>query len=273
MANRTGSRTDRRIAIALAVIAVLWVLPAQAGVLTLAMPATLASPDGMDDPGIAMADLADLDLAGRASQDDFDQAFNAQLTGNILQSIGLATRLDERRPQPHVPDLREAFAAKPPQTLRPDPSLATLANPTFGTREGVAVSVAGAIVPTDKQSSGLNTDIRISHKAGGVDAAFNLAGRQDFNVPDPMAVSYDGHALVDVAPAVQLGVAARGSLGSVSALALGNTQTAGPLLHLDLNDSNHLSLSSDVGYDFGLNTVNATNRSQVHVKMALKIKL
>ena len=272
MVKRQESRTDRRIAIALVAMAAAWALPVHAGVLSLAMPATLASPDGMDDPGIAMADLADLELAARASQDDFDQAFDAQLTGNILQSIGLATRLGGRAPKPRGPDLRDAFTARLPQALRLDPSLATLANPTFGTREGLVVSVADELVPTAKGSSGINTDIHISHESGGVDAAFNLAGRQDFNMPDPMAVSYDGHALVNVGPAVQLGVAARGTLGSVSALALGNTQTAGPLLHLNLIDSN-LSLSSDVGYDFGLNPINPTNRSQVHLKLALKIKL
>jgi hypothetical protein len=272
MDHRTASRTDRCIAGLLVATAGAWSGPAQAGVLSLAMPATLASPDGMDDPAIAMPDPTDLDLAAQATRDGFEVAFNAQLTGNILQSIGVATRIDGRLPKPHVLDIREAFAAKLPKTLRPDPSFAAIANPTIGSREGVAVSVADQIVPTDKQSTGLNTDIRVSHQSAGVDAGFNLAGRRNFNVPDPMAVSYDGHALVNVGPSVQFGVAARGTLGTLSALALGSTQTAGPLMHVNLIDSN-LSLSSDVGYDFGLNQLSATTKSQVHVKMALKLKL
>jgi len=251
-----------------------WAWPAHAGVLTLALPVTLASPDGMDDPAIAFADLADLDLAAQTAQDGFEQAFNAALTSNILQSIGIATRLAGGVPKAHVPELRDAFTAKSPQGFRPDPSFATLANPKFGTRETIAVSVADKFVTEDKQTTGINTDVQISHKAGVVDAAFNLAGRQNFNVANPMAVSYDGHALVAVGPVVQLGVTAHGTMGTLSALTMANPQTAGPLVHLNMIDSK-VSLSSDVGYDFGLNTpVNTpATRPQVHVKMALKLKL
>ena len=252
-----------------------WALPAHAGVLSLAMPETLASPGGMDDPGIAFADLADLDLAAQSAQDGFEQAFNAALTSNILQSLGIATRLAGDVPKARVPSLRDAFTAKMPQTTRPDPSFASLINPKIGSRETVAISVADKFVTEDKQTTGINTDVQISHKAGAVDAAFNLAGHQNFNVADPMAVSYDGHALVAVGPVVQLGVTAHGTMGTTSALTMaGSPQAAGPLVHLNMIDSK-VSLSSDVGYDFGLNTpVNATPlRPQVHVKMALKLKL
>ena len=271
MTSRFGPCTAACAALALAGLAAAWALPAQAGVLTLALPATLASPDGMDDPGMAMADLSDLELAAQDASDGFDQKFDAETTANILRATGLATRVTGAVPKARVPEVRDVFAVKPPQTLRPEPSLATLVNPTIGSHEGVAVSVADHFIATDKQSTGIATDISISHKAGAVDAAFNLAGRRDFNVPDPMAVSYDAH--LTVGSTVQLGLAAHGALGTISALALNNNpQTAGPQLRLNLIDSN-VSLSSDLGYDHEFNQINPAYRSQVHVKMALKLKL
>jgi len=272
MLNHQGSRIVRRTVVALAAIGGAWAAPAHAGALSLAMPTTLVSPDGMADPAVALPDLPNLEAAAHASFDAFEQVFNARLTDNILTSIGAMARVGVPAPKPHAPDLRDAFTARPPVALPTSPSLATLANPTFGAREGVAVSIAQRLVSTGPASTGINTDIRISHAGNGLDAGFNLAGRQDFTAPDPMAVSYDGHALVNVGPAMQFGLAARGTLGTVSALALGGSEIAGPLFHLNLIDRN-LSLVSDVGYDFGLNPTSAMTRSQLHVKMALKIKL
>ncbi|WP_420383753.1 hypothetical protein [Novosphingobium sp.] len=273
MSNRDGSRTDRHFAIALlVVIAAGCAQPAHAGVLSLAMPATLASPDGMDDPSVMMPDLADLDLAALSAQAGFAQAFDAALISNILQSTGLATRLAGGPVKPPVSGVRDAFMAKLPRTMQLDPGLAAIANPTFGAHEGVAVSVSDQFVATDKQSAGINTEIRIIHKTGAVDAAFNLTGRQNFNVPDPMAVSYDGHALVSVGSMVQLGVDAHGTLGTVSALTTANMQTAGPRLRLNMGDGK-MSISSDLGYDYGFNPATPANRSQVHVSMGLKLKL
>lgn len=271
MVYRQGCRRVCRTIAALAVCAGPCAAPAHAGVLSLAIPETLASPVAMADPAIALPDLPDLALAAQASLGTFENVFNARLTDNILSSIGSLARARAPLPKPGTPSLRDAFAATPPSPGLA-PGLAMLANPTFGAREGVAVSVAQRLVPTGPASAGINTDVRISHADDRLDAGFALSGQQNFTAPDPMAISYDGHALVSVSPAMQFGLAARGTLGTVSTPALNGAETAGPLFHLNLISRN-LSLVSDVGYDFGLNPTSAMARSQLHMKMALKIKL
>ena len=87
-----------------------------------------------------------------------------------------------------------------------------------------------------------------------------------------MVVQYDGRALVKFGPTLQMGVAARGTLGTLTAPTLAGNEIAGPLLHLNLFDSN-LSLASDMGYDFGLNPLNTAARAQFHAKLDLKLKL
>jgi len=248
-------------------------------VLSLAIPETLASPVAMADPAIALPDLPDLALAAQTSLGTFENVFNARLTDNILSSIGSLARARAPLPKPGTPSLRDAFAATPPSPgLAPDlapglaPGLAMLVNPTFGAREGVAVSVAQRLVSTGPESAGINTDVRFSHADDRLDAGFALSGQRNFTTPDPMAISYDGHALVSFSQAMQFGLAARGTLGTVSTPTLNGAETAGPLLHLNLISRN-LSLVSDVGYDFGLNPTSAMARSQLHMKMALKIKL
>jgi hypothetical protein len=192
-----------RMAATLMAIGCTCLAPARADVLTLVMPATLASPDAMADPGIAFGALPDLERASRTAQDSFETAFNAALIENILTTTGSLVRMEPRvqmaRPGTLRPeDLREAFT-KPVKVMLPaSPSVAQIANPTFGSPDGVAVSIAQKLVPTGEAAAGLNTDIRVRHSSDLVDAAFNLAGRQNFIAPDPMAVSYDGHALVAV---------------------------------------------------------------------------
>lgn len=242
----------------------------------LAVPPDLApvEPDFTSLP-VIQPDPVDLDAAALAALADFEPRFEAMQTENILAAIGNIARIG-------LPPVRSARAAggpddpfmvKTPGSVQPPPSLTQLANPSFGSQQGLAVSVADRIVSTGPNALGMNTDIHVVHQAGAVDAALNLAGRSNFAVPDPMAVSYDGHALVALNHIMQVGVAARGSLGTINSVGFVGTQTAGPRFRLNLADEN-LTVASDVAYDFGLNQTGAALiRPQLKMQMSVKLKL
>ena len=224
--------------------------------------------DGPEVPDLALPELADLgtDLPDRI--EGFDLAFNAAMVENILKSAGDVTRLALAPIKPHPAGALDAFNLKAPASVTAAPTLTALAHPTFGNRDGMAVSVNPRLV----QSGALNTDIRFSHSSALLDAGFNLNTQQSLVTAEPMVVQYDGRALVKFGPTLQMGVAARGTLGTLTAPTLAGNEIAGPLLHLNLFDSN-LSLASDMGYDFGLNPLNTAARAQFHAKLDLKLKL
>jgi hypothetical protein len=224
--------------------------------------------DGPEEPDLALPELADLGADMPDRLDRFDHAFNAAMVDNILKSVGDVTHMAGVSTSPRQPGVLDAFLVKPPASVASAPTLATLAHPTFGNHDGMAISINPRLV----QSGALNTDIRISHSSEILDAGFNLATQQSLLTADPMAVRYDGRALVKFGPTLQMGVAARGSLGTLTAPTLAGNELAGPLLHINLIDSN-LSLMSDMGYDFGLNPLSAAARTQFHAKLDLKLKL
>ena len=247
----------------------------------LADPASVVPPTEPDFTNLPVVqpEPVDLDAVARAALDEFEPRFEAMQTENILAAIGSVARIG-------LPPVRSArgtggpddpFTVKTPGSVRPPPTLAQIANPSFGSHNGVAVSIAEKIVATGPNALGMNADIHMEHQAGAVDAALDLAGRSNFAVPDPMAVSYDGHALVALNRIMQVGVAARGSLGTISAPGFVGTQTAGPRFRLNLADQN-LTLASDVAYDFGLNqgpnqSGTTLMRPQLKMQMSLKLKL
>ncbi len=217
---------------------------------------------------IVFAPLPDLDDAARGLFAADSQTFEATLTANLLQSVGNVTRVAGDAAPARPPEPVDPFRAKPPGNVASAGNLTALANPTFGSREGVAVSISPRLV----ESGAMNTDIHVRHAGDIVDADFNLAAHRRLFGPDATAMSFDSHALVSVAPAMQLGVTARGSLGTLSAPMLGHDGIAGPLMQLNLIDRN-VSLVSDLGYDFGLNSTSAASRNQLHFKLNLKLKL
>ncbi len=224
--------------------------------------------DGPEEPDLALPMLTDLesDLPDRLA--GFELAFNAVMLENILKSAGNVSRLAFVPAPPRQPGVLDAFIVKAPASAASGPGLAALAHPTFGDRNRMAVSVN----PRLDQSGALNTDIRFSHSSALLDAGFNLATQQSLFTAEPSTVRYDGQALVKFGPTLQMGVAARGTLGTLSAPTLTGNELAGPLLHINLIDSN-LSLVSDMGYYFGLNPLNTPARTQFHAKLDLKLKL
>lgn len=231
--------------------------------------ATAPAQDPFVAPPVTVFDTPPPDLAPAAWQLYNEQAaiFDATLTANLLQSVGEATRLAAADHQPGAKPPINPFRVRQPANL-PDGGLAALGNASFGSRDAVAVNIKPRLV----SSSEFKTDVQLRHSGDWVDAGVDLAASQSLTAPDPARVQYDSHALFNIVPDMQVGVVARGSLGTVSSPVLGRDGVAGPLLRFNVADRN-LSLGSDLGYDFDLNPANLAARNQVHFKLNLKLKL
>ena len=229
----------------------------------LTLPA-LAACDGQSEADITQTPLTARDPAVARLLAATTQTFDTALAENILKSaVDPSWKAKRRAKSPVV-----SRAAKVPTLANPAQNLAALANPTFGARDGMAVSIRQTLVP----SGALNTDIRFIHQTGAIDAGFNLAAQRSLVAADPMALHYEGRAMVSLDQTVQFGLAARGTLGTFQAPNLAGTEIAGPALRFNLKDRN-LSLVSDLGYDFGLNPVSAMSHTQFRAKLDLRLSL
>jgi len=234
---------------------------------SLALPA-LAACDGQSEPDLTTTPLSAQDPAVTRLIAAIDQSFDSALAHNILSSVKNGQMMADGPAKPRPPRRGTGYILKTAQAPPASPGLAALANPSFGESDAMAISIRPRLVP----SGALNTDIRLSHSGEYFDAGFNLAAQRSLIAAEATAMRYDGQALVKFGPAMQLGVAASGTLGTVGAPTLAGQEMAGPLLHLKLIDRN-LSLVTDMGYDFGLNPPSATARNQFHAKLDLKLKL
>ena len=255
-------RPFRRIAACLIVLIGAWPLLALADT-PLALPG-LAACDGQNGTDITQTPITAQDPAVARLLVAIQQTFDTALAENLLKAVELGPRAARRRLAPRP----AALVARIPATPTASGTLAALSNPSFGARDGMAVTIHPQLVA----SGALNTDIRFIHQTDAIDAGFDLATQQNLVAPDPMAMRYEGRAMVNIGTAMQFGLAARGTLGTIDAPRLAGTELAGPALHLNLNDRN-LSLVSDFGYDFGLNQMSATSRAQFRAKLDLKLKL
>ena len=93
------------------------------------------------------------------------------------------------------------------------------------------------------------TQIRLRHTAGPVDVRVNVKGATPLATANPMQLSYDSSALYRVTSGLELGVVARGSLGSIDDIRITESQhNASALARFKLTGKDR-SLSAETSYD------------------------
>jgi hypothetical protein len=237
-------------------------------------------------PGVIRAQDAPLSIAAPPPSSDavtaaladsrdarFAPAIDAVLAEAVLAGVGLATEA----PAQVVAKARAAkTSANPFRTAAPGAlpsdapqlSLADFASRRFGDTDGLAFELTDSV----PGASAIATDARLRHASGPLDLVVNLAGNKPLRGAQPMAFAYDTRVTYTVGPALKLGMAASGDLGTLGALTPAPNQIAGPFANLALQHGD-LSLGADAGYSFRLVSEPNGGLDRFHARVNLKLKL
>lgn len=202
---------------------------------------------------------------------DIGPAQGAWVANTVLAAAGLVPRAKVAKTT--LVATADPFRTKPPKDA-PVYGGTALAQALAAQKLGREDLLAVGINQKFASSTSYQTDLALRHASGPIDVNVNVTGDQPLASHAPMALQYDGQALVAVVPQVQLGLAAKGPLGTLQDPTTQGDQTAGPLMRLKLQHRN-MSLSTDAGYDFRLNPTAAYNADseRFHVKVGLNISL
>lgn len=165
----------------------------------------------------------------------------------------------------------DPFQAKPPPALEgdaPDQTWDSLTNHNFGSSRWLAVGVSQKL----QNFSSLNTNVSLRHTTGPVDVQVKVSGTQGLNMAQSMSVSYDSIALLGLSQNLSVGVAAKGSLGTLGALTPAQDQEAGPIARLKLF-GNGTNVSAETGYTFRTRQEADPALNRFHAKLNLNVKL
>lgn len=227
------------------------------------LQAPLYPAGAVDEAFPAFADTL-LDTVGRE--------IDAGVADEVLASVGrasharMATLVAKARAGEVDPFRARAPAALPGDA--PDATLDSLTNHSFGSSRFLAVGVSQKI----RGFSSLATDVNLRHTTGPLDVQVKVSGNQGLNMAQSMSVSYDSVALLDLSQNLELGVVAKGSLGTLGALTPASDQEAGPIARLKLF-GNGTNVSAETGYSFRTRQENDPNLNRFHAKLNLNVKL
>ena len=217
------------------------------------------------DRPIPPAPITDLEALSQSSLDGFEHAYDAYLAERVLSSIG---RLAVGQPLKHVARVApDPFRARPPAASGGFDWNA-LGSQRLGAAQGLAVGINHRFA----DASTFSTDISLHHAAGPIDVSVDIKGDRSLVTADPVSLSYRSTAMLAVNPDLQVGVAAHGDLGTVSALAPTGTQAAGPVVRLNLL-GDRATLSTSANYDFTPDTQGPPPPGRLHVDLGLNVKL
>ena len=204
-------------------------------------------------------------LRVKADADAFDHVYDAYLAEGVLSSIG---RLAVRGPLQHTARTQpNPFHARPPAASGGFDWNA-LGSQRLGAAQGVEVDINHRFA----DAANFTTDISLHHAAGPIDVSVDVKGDRSLVAADPVSLSYSSTAMVAVDPALRVGFAAHGALGTVSALTPTGSQQAGPVVRLNLL-GDRASLSTSANYDFTPDLLGAPPSNRLHVDLGLNIKL
>jgi len=200
------------------------------------------------------------------------RGLDAAVADEVLASIGRVyrTRMATLTATAKAGD-PDPFRAKAPRSLpgdAPDYTLDSLTNHRFGSDRVLAVGVSQKL----RGFSSLATDVNLRHTTGPLDVQVKVSGNQGLSMAQPMSVTYDSAALLDLSQNLEVGMTARGSLGNLGALAPSTDQEAGPIARIKLF-GNGTNVSAETGYTFRTRQETDPNLNRFHAKLNLNVKL
>lgn len=161
--------------------------------------------------------------------------------------------------------------SRPKGAMFADPGVqwSQLAKQEFGSPETLAVGVEQKFA----DSRNMATQVRLRHVAGPVDVRVIVKGTKPLATADPMQISYDSSAIYQVSSALELGMVAKGSLGSLGDFTPGARQhNAGALARIKLLGKDR-TLSAETGYDMRLGPGTENLPGRFHMNLNFNWKL
>jgi hypothetical protein len=204
--------------------------------------------------------------------DTVGRSLDAAVADEVLASIGRfsSAHMATLTARAKARDI-DPFHAKAPPSLpgdAPDQTFDSLTNHSFGDNRLLAVGVSQKL----RGFSSLNTDVNLRHTTGPLDVQVKVSGNQGLNMAQSMSVTYDSTALLGLNQNLELGMNARGSLGTLGALTPAQDQVAGPFARIKLF-GNGTNVSAETGYSFRMRQENDPNLNRFHAKLNLNVKL
>lgn len=244
---------------------------------------------------VAVADLTEIHIGppelqaplfGGSAVDDAFPAFvddmvdligrklDAGVADEVLASIGRLSKGSAGRlaTLTHKAGAADPFRARAPGAIpgdAPDLTFDRLTNHSFGSSRVLAVGVTQKL---RNNFTNLATDVNLHHTTGPLDVQVKVSGNQGLNMAQSMSVTYDSAALLDVSPNLEVGMVARGGLGTLGALAPSTDQVAGPIARIKLF-GNGTSMSAETGYTFRMRQESDPSLNRFHAKLNLNVKL
>jgi len=260
-------------------------MPYRSPLLLLALLAAPADAQEAEAPRAALAPLADPITAQGVEEDmaaqadalaiDIGRGIDAALAQSIAatgQFTGLFAMnwLDATNPPKGRPIVTNAYSQRH-GAMFPDPGvpLSALGKQEFGRPDALAVGVEQSFA----DSRTMATQVKLRHTAGPVDVQVNVKGAKPLATADPMQITYDSSAIYRVNSVLELGMIAKGSLGSVGDFTPGAREhDAGALARLKLLGKDR-SLSAETGYDMRLGPGSENLPGRFHMNLNFNWKL
>jgi len=153
----------------------------------------------------------------------------------------------------------------------PDPGLqiAQLGKQDFGSPDLLAITLEQRLA----DSRTMATQLRLRHASGPIDLRVDLRGAKPLTTANPMQLSYTSSALYRVNSALELGMIARGSLGSLGDFSpYARQHDAGALARLKLLGKDR-SFSAETSYDkkLGPGTENLPGQFRMNLNFNWKL--
>ncbi len=188
-----------------------------------------------------------------------------------LQALGydiVDVRADRRS---RGPEAAQPFQRRTGSNSVPDqspPDLHILADQSFGVSQGLAVHLHQQLA----SSSNFMTNLDFHHADGLLDTQVTISGNQPLNGSQIMHLTYNGATFLALASDLQLGMVAKGGLGTLDDFRTSSNQLAGPLVRIKLLGSN-TSLNAETGYSFRLQSDSLAPFDRFHLNFNLSVKL